>query len=277
MDESSTDSCDGTNDNCDSSGNNNHAAWNDNATYASGKFGNALNLDGTNDRSVLSTDNEIPSNWLGSNYTKRQPITITNTDGSTLSNYQVRLAVTYDSDMQTDFDDLRFASSSGTELDYWLESKTDSTSAVVWVEVDSITANGTSTIYMYYGDDTASTASSVGDTFINNSIFHATGAESDNIDNHSEADETRLNHAPSSTNYVTTINDSTGGDSFFRRYRYLFVADVTGTHWFGQNSDDGSESTIFPGDGYGGGYNTSHPFGAHTVMSYWYGGHGPGT
>jgi hypothetical protein len=74
------------------------------------------------------------SNWLSGLYTKRKPITITNSD-SALTDYQVKLDITYDSDMQPDFDDLRFTSGDGTtELSYWLESKTDSTSAIVWVK-----------------------------------------------------------------------------------------------------------------------------------------------
>lgn len=85
--------------------------------------------------------------------TRRQKITVTENSGSTLTNFPVLLSITYDSDMQADFDDLRFTSSNGTtQLDYWLESKTNSTSAIVWVEVPSITASSTATIYMYYGN-----------------------------------------------------------------------------------------------------------------------------
>ncbi|MCA9370135.1 DUF2341 domain-containing protein, partial [Candidatus Woesebacteria bacterium] len=95
---------------------------------------------------------------------KRAPITIVNT-GNALDDYQVRLSVTYDSDMQADFDDIRFANSAGTELDYWIETYTDSTSAIVWIEVDALSV-GSTQIWIYYGNDGVSSASSGEDTFL---------------------------------------------------------------------------------------------------------------
>ncbi len=71
----------------------------------------------------------------------------------------------YDTDMQPDFDDLRFTSSDGTtELSYWLESKTDSTTATIWVKIPSL-ASGDNTIYMYYANASAITASNGDNTF----------------------------------------------------------------------------------------------------------------
>jgi hypothetical protein len=103
--------------------------------------------------------------WWNASWSKRQEITIDNTGNSNaLTNYQVQVAVTYDADMQADFDDIRFTNSSGTELDYWLESKTDSTSANFWVEVDSIAASSNTTIYMYYDNDAVSTTSNAKNT-----------------------------------------------------------------------------------------------------------------
>ena len=96
-------------------------------------------------------------------YAKRQPITINS--ASALTDYQVKLTVAYDTDMQPDFDDLRFTSSDGTtELSYWLESKTDSTTATIWVKIPSL-ASGDNTIYMYYANASATTASNGDNTF----------------------------------------------------------------------------------------------------------------
>ena len=95
-----------------------------------------------------------------------KPITITNSSGSALVNYQVKITVAYNSHMQSDFDDLRFTASDGsTLLDYWVESYTASTSATVWVEVNSAPA-GNSTIYMYYGNSTAGSLSNIKTTFV---------------------------------------------------------------------------------------------------------------
>lgn len=97
-------------------------------------------------------------------WSKRKPITISSS--SALTDYQVKLTVTYDSDMQADFDDLRFtAFDETTLLSYWIESKTDSSTATVWVKVPSL-ANGNTSIYMYYGNSSATSASSGANTFV---------------------------------------------------------------------------------------------------------------
>ena len=67
--------------------------------------------------------------WLdGWDY--RMPVEINNT-ASVLTDHQVNLSIPYDTHMQADFDDLRFALADGTELAYWLESKVDSDNAKV--------------------------------------------------------------------------------------------------------------------------------------------------
>jgi hypothetical protein len=103
--------------------------------------------------------------WWDTDWGCRKAITISNSSASALANYQVKIDVSYESAMQSDFDDLRFASASDAPLDYWLESKTDSSSATIWVEVDSIAASGDTIIYMYYGNPTASSASNGDETF----------------------------------------------------------------------------------------------------------------
>ena len=103
----------------------------------------------------------------GNEFTRRKPITISNS-GSELRDYQIFLDdIEYDSDMQSNFNDLRFVKqedSNYRELDYWLESKTDGISADVWVKVPSI-PSGESTIYMYYGNPSVGSASDGTDTF----------------------------------------------------------------------------------------------------------------
>ncbi|MFA6391654.1 MAG: DUF2341 domain-containing protein, partial [Patescibacteria group bacterium] len=101
--------------------------------------------------------------WLAG-WQYRQPVTVTNA-GAVQTNYQVRLAITYDAQMQADFDDLRFTNSGGTALDYWLQTKVDSTSAIVWVEVDSLAGSGTTVINMYYGNAGVSSGSNGTNTF----------------------------------------------------------------------------------------------------------------
>ncbi len=107
----------------------------------------------------------VKSGWYDTSWSHRVPVTISNS-GSGLTAYQVRVDVTYDSDMQPDFNDIRFVDSDGsTLLSYWRESYTASTSAIFWVKVPSV-PSGSKTIYMYYGNAAASSASDGDATFV---------------------------------------------------------------------------------------------------------------
>ena len=117
--------------------------------------------------SLLEPTTSIGSeeSWHFTAWNRRAPVTINNS-GSALTNFQVRVDVTYEADMQPDFDDIRFVDSDGsTELSHWRESYTDSDSAIFWVKVPSIPSDD-KTIYMYYGNDAASSASDGDATFI---------------------------------------------------------------------------------------------------------------
>jgi len=89
--------------------------------------------------------------WNITSYTRKQQINVTEGSGSTLTDYAIRLNVTYDNNMESSFDDLRFLNASETGmLDYWIQQKTDGVEAIVWVEVDTIPASTQTEIYMYY-------------------------------------------------------------------------------------------------------------------------------
>ncbi len=61
---------------------------------------------------------------------------------------------------QTDFDDIRFTDDDGnTELDYLMETYTDSANATFWVKVNDSLIAGEVTIFIYYGNDAVSTTS----------------------------------------------------------------------------------------------------------------------
>ncbi|RLF97134.1 hypothetical protein DRN58_09125, partial [Thermococci archaeon] len=107
---------------------------------------------------IKSTEG-TPEDWMDSSWTKRKKITVTNSSGDTLTDYQIKLKVLFDSDMNTDFSDLRFTDTDGkTLLPYWIEEKTDGNSATVWVKIPEIPSEE-KTIYMYYGNPTATSES----------------------------------------------------------------------------------------------------------------------
>jgi hypothetical protein len=104
--------------------------------------------------------------WL-TGWGARIPITLTGWE-PTGPDYQVLITVTKRAFMQADFDDIRFTDSDGiTLLDYWLEEKVDSNYAVFWVEEDDALDWGTQEVlYLYWGNDEASSLSNGKQTFL---------------------------------------------------------------------------------------------------------------
>jgi hypothetical protein len=92
--------------------------------------------------------------WWNTSYTRCVNITINNTDTNVKNNFPVNLNITYDADMQTDFDDIRFyngtCNNAGDVIYAELESKTDSANAYVWIRMNL--SVGSNNISMYYGN-----------------------------------------------------------------------------------------------------------------------------
>jgi len=87
-------------------------------------------------------------------------ITITERSGQNLTDYQVMIILNdtnFDfTHTQTNGADIRFTDANGNLLDYWIEEwSADTKQAKVWVKVPNIPANGTTKIYMYYGNPKA--------------------------------------------------------------------------------------------------------------------------
>ncbi|MBU0894106.1 MAG: DUF2341 domain-containing protein [Nanoarchaeota archaeon] len=102
-----------------------------------------------------------PDNWWNPSWEKRKEINITGV--GSLTNFPVYINVTYDSEMQTDYDDLRFISGAcnagGSELAYEIENYTG-TNAHVWVKIPSINA-GNNQICLYYDNSGASSGENI--------------------------------------------------------------------------------------------------------------------
>jgi hypothetical protein len=111
--------------------------------------------------------------WLTGWYRRKPKLVRGSTAGAQID-YQLKLTIYKGSGTDTDniiylgtyvnddFSDLRFTSSDETTLlPYWIESYVSGTSAIAWVKIDSIPADPfTKTIYIYYDNPVASTASS---------------------------------------------------------------------------------------------------------------------
>jgi hypothetical protein len=89
--------------------------------------------------------------WWNSTWTKRKEIILTGGTSGAQTDYQILLNISWVEGMQSDFDDLRFCNDSH-KIDSWLESKVDSSYALVWIEFPTTPANMVEqTYYMYYG------------------------------------------------------------------------------------------------------------------------------
>lgn len=106
--------------------------------------------------------------WWSSNWSYYKRINITDTSNQMVNlTSVVQIVVPYDSDMQTDFDDIRFVNAqSGLELDYFLGGKIDSQNATFFVEIGSVNNSGITPIDMYYGNPSVSSTSNGTNTFI---------------------------------------------------------------------------------------------------------------
>lgn len=107
-------------------------------------------------------------------YTYRLPVVINNSTGAEEKDLQLSFtintaALITASKMQSNGADIRFLDRFGNQLSHWVEDGSINTNTTkIWVKTDSILGYNNDTIYMYYGNSTASSANSINSTF---SIF----------------------------------------------------------------------------------------------------------
>lgn len=179
--------------------------------------------------------------WL-LDWVARQVITLTGSSSGAQTDYPIKLTIPYDGNMQADFDDLRFTEADGsTLLDAWLESKTNSVSATVWVKFPTTPADGeTAEYHMYYGNSSVSNNWSGPDTFLQ---YH--GAASSNF---SDTESINEDFAYESNARVTGTTDdvyfgvkNTGGAYHSIRsgpminLRYGYAYNETGGTYFSES------------------------------------------
>ena len=108
--------------------------------------------------------------WFDSNWHYRRVVALTNACGSSLTDYQVLISLdnTFDfSHANADGSDIRITNADGiTLIPYWIESwDPGSMQAKIWIKIPSISM-GSSSIYLNYGNVSATSLSSGSSTFI---------------------------------------------------------------------------------------------------------------
>ena len=123
------------------------------------------------------TPDPKPQDWLtGWQYRKSHTINPTTGAGT---DYQIKITVFFgagtdnganvylNGHSRTDFADVRFtASDCISTLSYWLENVVDSNYAVFWVKINDDLSTNPVTIYLYYGNSSATTTSNGATTFL---------------------------------------------------------------------------------------------------------------
>ncbi len=100
------------------------------------------------------------------------PLDITNPNGLQVTNYQVGITLNTATpigagQMQATGADIRFGNncSGSTLYNYWIESGINTANTLIWVKVDTLPANATKRIFLYYGNSAATAVSAVPGTF----------------------------------------------------------------------------------------------------------------
>jgi len=110
--------------------------------------------------------------WWNGNWTKAKSILYWVSSGSVVSGYPLRVNVSYDADMQTDFDDIRFVDGANTTaLGYALESKVDGAWAVFNVSLPTGITTSNQSIFMYYGSVSAVSIANSSLVYLYNTSF----------------------------------------------------------------------------------------------------------
>jgi hypothetical protein len=116
-----------------------------------------------------------PTNWL-SGWSYRKSHIIQNSTGAG-TNYQINITVInasgtdsgniiyINNKARSDFGDVRFTNSTGSLLDYWIESVNSGINATFWIEIDGNLTSTNQTIYIYYGNSSATNVSDGNNTF----------------------------------------------------------------------------------------------------------------
>ena len=127
----------------------------------------SYSVDTENPSITCSADITINLSSYTPEYNYYKEITLSEQSGIDLTDYQLRIDVDYVSGkMNSDYSDLKFVDSdNATTLDFWVETY-DATRAVCWVEIPSISASSSKTLYLYYGNASATSLSNGTNTFI---------------------------------------------------------------------------------------------------------------
>ncbi len=119
---------------------------------------------------LLLASETVSAQSCFSNWQYEAPIVISNGNAAVLNDHQVNLTVNTQSlissgKMNMDGSDIRFTMGCCDTLCYWIEDSINTATTSIWVKVNEIPASGDTTIYMLYGNTSATAQSDGNCTF----------------------------------------------------------------------------------------------------------------
>ena len=163
-------------------------------------------------------------------------ISISPSSDGTLTDYQMSFDIDYESEMQEDFDDLRFVGEEGVLLPYWIEDKTNSSSAKVWVKVPVISETDGATVKMYYGNSTIESEAN------GNAVFEL-------FEDFERVDSTTIDNGWTQCGSVEIINGEVYGTGNSYIQRVLDFSEPRTVHYKIKKPDTGRASAVEIRDG----------------------------
>ncbi|MFT5723162.1 MAG: hypothetical protein ACI9JN_000271, partial [Bacteroidia bacterium] len=117
------------------------------------------------------TTTEVKAQPCYSGFTYRLPIEVDNSKSAMLTDYEIQFTINTSAlistgKMKSLGQDIRFLDSKGNELAYWIEDNSINTSSTtIWVRTDSVSNYTKDTIYLFYGNGSATAKSDAKATF----------------------------------------------------------------------------------------------------------------
>jgi len=182
----------------------------------------------------------------GSSWKYRRPVNVSVSSGTTAKNYQTKIILN-SSNVGANFNwtrncsDLRFVNgSNNAQLDFWIEScSSSSQNATIWVEIDNNISTSAYTIYIYYGNNGAASASSISNTMDAGLRYKYYDGKAFNTYQGTNVD-TNTNHAWAE-GAVTIVGNAweNQADTVSIIWEGWIVNKGSGSHTFYVTSDDG--------------------------------------
>lgn len=106
--------------------------------------------------------------WWDNSFRCKNLLSINNTGNPFIAMYQLNINISYNNNMQNDFDDIRFLFDDGTLISYWIEDYNDSNWCNMWFKVPYLLSNSwnNNSVTMYYNNSQVGNLSNINDTFI---------------------------------------------------------------------------------------------------------------